>query len=75
MTQANEQLTYSVPGVGCGHCRAAITSEVEKVVGVVGVDVDLDAKRVSVTGADLDDAALRAAIDEAGYDVAIEHPV
>ena len=69
MTQTTEQLTYSVPGMSCGHCRAAITSEVENVAGVVSVDVDLDAKRVTVAGAQLDDAAVRAAIDEAGYDV------
>ena len=70
MSKTDDQLTYTVPGVSCGHCRAAITSEVEKVAGVVSVDVDLDAKRVTVDGAGLDDAALRAAIDEAGYDVA-----
>ena len=62
------ELSYSVPGVSCGHCRDAIVAEVEKVGGVASVDVDLAAKRVRVTGADLDDATLRAAIDEAGYD-------
>ena len=62
------ELSYSVPGVSCGHCRDAIVAEVEKVGGVASVDVDLEAKRVRVTGADLDDATLRAAIDEAGYD-------
>ena len=70
MSKSVDQLTYSVPGLSCGHCRAAITSEVEKVAGVASVDVDLDAKRVTVGGAGLDDAAVRAAIDEAGYDVA-----
>ena len=70
MTQTSEQLTYSVPGMSCGHCRAAITSEVEKVAGVASVDVDLGSKTVTVAGAELDDAAIRAAIDEAGYDVA-----
>lgn len=70
MSQTAEQLTYSVPGVSCGHCRAAITSEVEHVAGVTAVDVALDAKRVTVVGSDLDDAAIRAAIDAAGYDVA-----
>jgi copper chaperone len=70
MTQTTEQLTYSVPGVSCGHCRAAITAEVEKLAGVSDVDVDLDTKTVTVAGAALDDAAIRAAIDEAGYDVA-----
>jgi copper chaperone len=70
MTQTLDQLIYTVPGMNCGHCRAAITSEVAKVDGVAGVDVDLDAKRVTVAGDRLDAAAVRAAIDEAGYDVA-----
>ena len=70
MSETSEQQTYSVPDVSCGHCRAAITSEVEKLPGVASVDVDLDAKRVVVAGSRLDDAAIRAAIDEAGYDVA-----
>ena len=70
MSLTIEQLTYSVPGMSCGHCVAALTSEVEKVVGVSSVDVDLNTKRVAVAGAELDDAAVRAAIDEAGYDVA-----
>ena len=65
----SQTLSYSVPGVSCGHCRTAITDEVEKVAGVASVDVDLDAKRVTVAGEQLDDAAVRAAIDEAGYDV------
>jgi copper chaperone len=65
-----ERITYSVPGVSCAHCRAAITEEVETVAGVHGVVVDLDAKRVTVTGEALDDAALRAAIEEAGYEAA-----
>ena len=61
---------YSVPGISCGHCRWAIDRKVSAVAGVTAVDVDLDAKRVTVTGDDLDDAAVRAAIDEAGYEVA-----
>jgi copper ion binding protein len=65
-----QQLTYSVPGISCEHCRTAITTEVNKLAGVRAVDVDLEAKRVSVTGSGLDDAAVRDAIDEAGYDIA-----
>ena len=60
--------TYSVPGISCDHCKRAIESEVSTVADVVSVDVDVDAKRVTVVGGD--DAGLRAAIDEAGYDVA-----
>ncbi len=69
MTETLEQRTYSVPGTSCSHCRAVITAELEQVAGVNEVDVDLDAKRVTVTGVQPDDAAIRAAIDEAGYDV------
>jgi copper chaperone CopZ len=61
-------ITYSVPGVSCGHCQTAITAEVTGVRGVDSVDVDLDTKLVRITGENLDDAALVAAIDEAGYD-------
>lgn len=63
-----ETITYSVPGMSCDHCRAAITAEVSNVSGVHQVDVDLDAKLVAISGTDLDDRALVAAIDEAGYD-------
>jgi copper chaperone len=70
MSQTADQLTYSVPGMSCGHCRAAITSELEQVEGVASIDVDLDTKRVTVAGSGVDDAAVRAAIDEAGYDIA-----
>ena len=65
-----ETTTYTVPGMHCGHCQAAVARELEAVEGVESVDVDLESKRVTVTGAGLDDAALRAAIDEAGYEVA-----
>jgi copper chaperone len=65
-----EAITYSVPGMHCGHCKAAVAAELEGVRGVASVAVDLDTKLVVVEGEGLDDAALRAAIDEAGYDAA-----
>jgi copper chaperone len=61
-------LSFSVPGMHCGHCKAAVTEEVERVSGVTRVDVDLNAKLVRVAGADVDEASVVAAIDEAGYD-------
>jgi copper chaperone len=61
-------LTYLVTGMTCEHCRAAVTEEVERVAGVVAVDVDLDSKLVRVRGTGVDEAAVVAAIDEAGYD-------
>ena len=63
-----EEITYSVPGMSCAHCEHAISSELSKVEGVASVDVDLNTKLVVVHGSDLDDGALRAAIDEAGYE-------
>jgi copper chaperone len=64
------QTTYSVPGVSCGHCRTAISSEVSKIAGVRAIDVDVERKVVTVTGAGFNEAAIRDAIDEAGYDIA-----
>jgi copper chaperone len=61
-------LIYRVDGMSCEHCKVAVTGEVGEVAGVSSVDVDLDAKLVRVTGTGLDDAAVVAAIDEAGYD-------
>lgn len=64
----SETLTYTVPGMTCDHCKHAVTTELQAVAGVEAVDVDLETKLVNVTGQALDDAALRAAIDEAGYE-------
>ncbi len=60
--------TYLVPSISCGHCKAAIEAEVGKVAGVASVDVDVDAKTVTVDGGD--EALVRGAIDEAGYAIA-----
>jgi copper chaperone CopZ len=66
----SETLTYSVPAIHCTHCEMSIREEVSEVEGVDEVAVDLDSKLVTVTGRRLDDAALRAAIVEAGYEAA-----
>ena len=67
MTQT---VTYSVPAIHCAHCAQSIKEEVFEVDGVDEVDVDLEAKLVTIHGSRLDDAALRAAIGEAGYEAA-----
>lgn len=66
----SQTITYTVPGMTCNHCKLAVTEELSGVAGVESVDVDLETKVVQVSGEGLDDAALRAAIDEAGYEVA-----
>jgi copper chaperone len=63
-------MSYSVPGVHCAHCAMSIREEVSEVEGVEDVDVDLETKVVTIRGSALDDAALRAAIGEAGYEAA-----
>jgi copper chaperone len=64
------ELRYSVPALHCAHCERAVKEEIGAVPGVDSVEVDLDAKHVLVRGRALDDAALRAAIAEAGYEAA-----
>ena len=65
-----ETKRYSVPAIHCGHCAAAIKEGVSAVAGVHDVDVDVDAKVVTIRGEALSDEALREAIDEAGYEAA-----
>jgi copper chaperone len=65
-----ETLSYTVPAMHCGHCERAVEEEVSAVAGVSEVAVDLDTKVVTVTGSALDDMAVRAAIQEAGYEAA-----
>jgi copper chaperone len=69
--------TYAVTGMTCEHCARAVRDEIGRLPGVVGVDVDLATGRVQVasdgTVADADadaDAEVRAAVAEAGYEVA-----
>jgi len=65
-----EMRTYTVPGMSCAHCEAAVRKELQTVAGVESIDVSLETKAVVVHGTGLEDAALRAAIDEAGYEAA-----
>jgi copper chaperone CopZ len=62
------ELTYVVSEMTCDHCKATVTGAVVRVSGVKAVGVDLETKLVRVRGADVDDAAVRTAIEEAGYE-------
>lgn len=63
--------TYKVDGMTCGHCVAAVSGELTKLPGVGDVAVDLDTGTVTVSSAQpLDLESIRAAVDEAGYDLA-----
>ena len=62
---------YIVSGMTCSHCVASVTEEVSEVAGVGEVDIDLESGRVVVTGISIDDAGVRAAVEQAGYEVVI----
>lgn len=63
--------TYSVTGMTCEHCVAAVTDELTALDGVTSVTVDLVAGGASAvtisSDAPLDAAAVAGAVDEAGY--------
>lgn len=59
---------YQVTGMSCGHCEGAIRSEVFEIDGVTGIEVSAQTGRLAVTSEQsLEDAAVIAAVDEAGY--------
>jgi copper chaperone len=63
--------TYTVVGMTCGHCVNAVTDEVSQLPGVTGVDVDLASGDLTVTSdAPVGEDTVRAAVEEAGYEVA-----
>jgi copper chaperone CopZ len=60
--------TYAVAGMSCDHCARAVTVELTGLAGVEGVRVDVPAGSVTVvSAAPLPEAAVRSAVDEAGY--------
>jgi copper chaperone len=60
--------TYSVPEISCGHCKSTIEAAVSALADVAVVNVDIDAKTVTVEGGD--DQTVIAAIEDVGFDVA-----
>ncbi|KAA9393048.1 heavy-metal-associated domain-containing protein [Kocuria coralli] len=62
---------YQVTGMSCGHCESAVREEVSAIPGVTGIDVSAATGRLTVTAEQpIDDAAVIAAVDEAGYEAA-----
>ncbi|MEJ7787163.1 MAG: heavy-metal-associated domain-containing protein [Solirubrobacteraceae bacterium] len=63
--------TYTVTGMTCGHCVASVTEEVQEIPGVQDVAVVLETGAVTVTSEqEIDDAAVKAVVEAAGYQVA-----
>ncbi|NGN69727.1 heavy-metal-associated domain-containing protein [Streptomyces sp. A7024] len=62
---------YKVNGMSCGHCEGAVSSEITELPGVTDVKAVAATGEVTVTSeAPLDEAAVRGAVDEAGYELA-----
>jgi copper chaperone len=63
--------TYTVTGMTCGHCVASVTEEISEIDGVTDVAVDLPTGAITVISSKpLDNADVRAAVEEAGYQLA-----
>ncbi|GAA1580750.1 hypothetical protein GCM10009789_38260 [Kribbella sancticallisti] len=63
--------TYTVVGMTCGHCVSSVSAEVGKLAGVTSVDVDLPTGSVKIASTTpLDRDSVRAAVEEAGYELA-----
>lgn len=59
--------TYTVRGMSCEHCRLAVSEGVSKLEGVEDVSVELPTGRLEVRGRGIRDAAVEAAVEQAGY--------
>ncbi|WP_327110172.1 cation transporter [Nocardia sp. NBC_01730] len=64
--------TYTVTGMTCGHCVSSVKTEIGKIDGVTGVDVDLASGAVRVDSTTpIPTGTITAAVDEAGYQLAV----
>ena len=61
---------YVVEGMSCGHCRAAVDTELRGLDGVDEVAVDLITGAVEIRGRDVLDEEVEAAVERAGYRLA-----
>jgi copper chaperone len=61
-------INFNVPGMTCGHCARTITNALKEVDPAAQVNIDLASKDVAVTSG-AQPEQLKAAIEDAGYDV------
>ncbi|MEV6652446.1 cation transporter [Streptomyces sp. NPDC051219] len=61
---------YQVTGMTCGHCEGAVAGEISELSGVASVKAVASSGQVTViSAAPLSEDAVRAAVDEAGYEL------
>ncbi|MFE1023162.1 heavy-metal-associated domain-containing protein [Streptomyces sp. NPDC058818] len=69
-TQGSVTTIYKVSGMSCGHCEGAVSGEISEIAGVGSVQAVASTGEVTVVSeASLDDADVRAAVDEAGFEL------
>ncbi|MDV5145796.1 cation transporter [Streptomyces sp. SBC-4] len=69
-TKTELTTVYQVKGMTCGHCEGAVAGEISELAGVVSVTAVASTGQVTVvSAAPLDEDAVRAAVDEAGYEL------
>ena len=70
-TQGSVTTVYKVSGMSCGHCEGAVSGEISQLPGVSSVRAVASSGEVTVvSAAPLDEEAVRAAVDEAGFELA-----
>lgn len=70
-TQGSVTAVYKVSGMSCGHCEGSVSSEIGEIAGVSSVKAVASTGEVTVVSvAPLDEATVRAAVDEAGFELA-----
>ncbi|MET8162947.1 heavy-metal-associated domain-containing protein [Streptomyces sp. NPDC057456] len=70
-TPGSVTTVYKVSGMSCGHCEGAVSGELSELAGVTSVKAVASTGEVTVVStAALDEEAVRAAVDEAGFELA-----
>ncbi|MGV9568312.1 heavy-metal-associated domain-containing protein [Streptomyces nigra] len=69
-TTGSVTAVYKVSGMSCGHCEGAVSGEVSELPGVSSVKAVASTGEVTVvSAAPLEEAAVREAVDEAGFEL------
>ncbi|MFJ8003373.1 heavy-metal-associated domain-containing protein [Streptomyces fagopyri] len=69
-TQGSITAVYQVSGMSCGHCEGSVSGEISGIAGVSSVQAVAATGEVTVVSvAPLDEEAVRAAVDEAGFEL------
>jgi len=70
-TPGSVTTVYQVTGMSCGHCEGSVAGEISGITGVTSVKAVASTGEVTVvSAAPLDEEAVRAAVDEAGFELA-----